>query len=334
MTKVALIGFGRRGKSIYGSLLSNEKAKVSAIFDTAFKDSSILDDVELFSSDAKKMISKVMPDLAIISTPPWSHFEYIKLCEEMRIPVICEKPIVLGDDQLKKIRDFKIKIYPAFQFKYDPYINKAFSLIGKSRLLEITASQRVKVHQEGWKGSKRFSGGGTLLDNSSHFIDLAINNFGSPKQAIFIPGKTKNGIEQASDTILFYKSFQFKIHTDWNSAIGKENKLIIKTGFQDIEFCQTNQLSSLTTRKVNNRSGWTKRKNVDYFIPRGQERNLTDDPLGQTADKKALDIMTDHFLSDLPDKKSQFAKNQLDCAIRTGEIINKLYANPNKIINL
>ena len=102
---------------------------------------------------------------------------------------------------LEELKRFKIKIYPAYQLDYDQYINKAFELIGKSKILEIDASQRVRVQQTGWKDSKRVSGGGTLIDNASHFINIAISKFGLPKRAFSSLSFIENNIEQSCDVI-------------------------------------------------------------------------------------------------------------------------------------
>lgn len=280
------------------------------------------------------MICSKKPDLIVITSPPSNHFEYLLLCEELNIPVICEKPIVTRKKDLVKLRRFKIRVYPAFQLDYDQYINKAFELIGRSKILEIDASQRVCIQQTGWKDSKRVSGGGTLIDNASHFINIAISKFGLPKRAFSSLSFIENNIEQSCDVILYYDAFSFKIHSDWVSAVGKENRVKILTKDKDIDFYETDSFSNLTSRNSESKAGWTKRTSVNYFIPKGQERNLKLDPFGQKANQKALDSMISLILSDLGNEDHRFARLKLNNAIQTGEIIGKLYSNQDRIINI
>ncbi|MCL5410591.1 MAG: Gfo/Idh/MocA family oxidoreductase [Patescibacteria group bacterium] len=334
MIKIAFIGFGRRGMSIYGSLVERRGVKIVGIFDPVKTNNPINSGVKFFDSDAKEMIYSTEPNLVIITAPPSNHFEYLLLCERLNVPVICEKPIVTQKKDLEELKRFKIKIYPAYQLDYDQYINKAFELIDKSKILEIDASQRVRVQQTGWKDSKRVSGGGTLIDNASHFINIAISKFGLPKRAFSSLSFIENNIEQSCDVILYYDAFSFKIHSDWISAVGKENRVKILTEDKDIDFYETDSFSNLTSRNSESKVGWTKQTSVNYFISKGQERNLKLDPFGQKANQRALDSMISLILSDLENEDRGFARLKLNNAIQTGEIIDKLYSNQDKMVNI
>jgi predicted dehydrogenase len=50
----------------------------------------------------------------------------------------------------------------------------------KKQILKIVACQRVNNIATEWKSKKKNTGGGTLIDNGSHFISLAIHFFGMP----------------------------------------------------------------------------------------------------------------------------------------------------------
>jgi predicted dehydrogenase len=172
--RVAFIGFGRRGKTLYGSLIKKKNIEVVGV-----NDLKNTENVKCFFNDSKEMIRKVLPDLVIIATPPNLHRHYIEICDDLNVPVLCEKPVCNSLTDALSIRKDQ-RIYPAYQFLYDPIINKVFELMEKKQILKIVACQRVNNIATEWKSKKKNTGGGTLIDNGSHFISLAIHFFGMP----------------------------------------------------------------------------------------------------------------------------------------------------------
>lgn len=332
MKKIAFIGFGRRGKTIFGALLKRSEVEIVGVFDPD-PSSSLAQSIRLFTSVEKLLQEK--PDIAIISTPPNEHFESIQLCNRFGINVLCEKPLVIKADELAKLEKFKIKIYVAYQMMSDTSIRKALDLVQKQKIHSIEASQRVSLAPSGWKLDKEMAGGGTLLDNSSHLINLAIAQFGMPRQALaFLDHFIKEEIEQWSDVILFYPDFNFKVHSDWMSAVSKDNRLTIFAEKYDICYREKNDFSTLFTLSSQPAGSWMTRVRTSYYLPRGLERDTKKDPLNKISGDSALDVMLAEVIEDLDNNDSVFYRRQLSVAKMTNEIIERLYRSKGRIINL
>lgn len=316
--KVALIGFGRRGKTLFGLLSGMANVSVVGAADPVEVNKNLLNCYK----DLRQLVRSEKPDVVIIATPPQIHFQNISLCNELRVPVICEKPVVttLRDAQL--LKRFGIRIYPAYQLEYHPLISKAFEIIKEATVLNIFAAQRVKNHHA--TGKKKASIG-TLLDNGSHLVQLAVSHFGLPRKVFAEVNFMAGGVERQVDAFLFYKNFSFKIHADWLSAIGKENRLDIFTNTHNIHFQETNQLNMLYRVVALPKNGWTEMVRKDFFIPRGLERSIKTDPLNQIALIDPTQIMLRAFFNDISKKSSRFSNEKLSVAVDVTQVIEALY---------
>lgn len=328
MKTIGFIGFGRRAKTICGFISNNTKIEIIGVFDQYLNQNECLPYV--FFKKANDLLKK-RPDVVFIATPPSYHFKYIKLCEKYGVPVICEKPLASSLEEIKKIEKVKTKIYTAYQLIYDPLIKKMFNIVSNNKILSVSASQRVKVKLDGWKKDIKISGGGTLIDNASHLINLGIYNFGLPKQVFGSFNLIENKIEKQCDVVMFYKSFQYKIHTDWMSSVSKENKIEINTDNFDVRFIEDNRKKELSVIYQSTEDGWSVQNHKFYYIPKGLERDINIDPKNQMADKKDLDIMLDNFIDDMNIKNSEEYKKNFFCSEHTNKIVHQIYKNNNKV---
>lgn len=330
--KIVFIGFGRRGKTIYGSLSGNPMVEVAGVFDVDLN-CEVPQRVRRYDSIGE-MLREQKPDLAIVTTPPRHHISCLRQCNAYNVAVLCEKPLVTRTSHLQELREFTIKIYAAYQFNYDSLIQKAIELASDQKIYSIVASQRVLLRPEGWKKDRRISGGGTLIDNSSHFINLAIKNYGNPRRVFSFLDADKTSIEMQSDTVLFYDAFSFKIHSDWMSSVGKENKLIIHGAREDIYYLEDNNSVELYTLRSEAAAPWTIKTKKLFYRAKGLERNIKKDPFNVAASQSALANMLDRVLSDLKKPKTKFYNTQYFAAIQTSNVIDKIYKNPGKVINI
>lgn len=325
MKRVVIIGFGRRGKTLYGMLSKRSDVQVAGVYDPG-PEVGIPPSLGGYSS-VTHLLERQPADLAIISTPPQFHLRNIELCNTFSIPVLCEKPLVMNASGIRKrIAALKIKVYVGYQFQYDPTMQKALALSEGQKILSIDAWQRVFKPQP--KHGLSLAAGGTLLDNSSHFINLLISKFGRPKLLFSSLRHAEHGkAERFSDIFLAFHAFYARVHSDWLSAVGKQNQLTIYTRTFDIHCFENNQTVELFTEKTEHTGGgWTSKQRTYYYPERGLERNLRQDPFNIQATRSALDCMMDQIFQDLDRGDTVFYKKQLDCAITTNEIIDAIYA--------
>ena len=128
-------------------------------------------------TDYKRLLDSAKFDLVTISVPTASHAEILEACIKKSVKVIiCEKPLTADIQSSKKIirlSDQKDSIIIVnHERRYDPYYRKAREII-KSQKLGRLISIRGSMLTAGSRGNGNpSSGGGPLLHDGTHLIDI------------------------------------------------------------------------------------------------------------------------------------------------------------------
>jgi predicted dehydrogenase len=181
--KFAVIGIGGFGLKRVNSILKSEVADLTYIVDTnkdLARDLSRKFGVGYISFD--ELTSKKNYDVAIVAVPNFLHYELaIKLLEAGK-DVWCEKPMTISIDMARKMvlksieKEVILKV--GSNPRYFPNVLRALELI-KQGYVERTLFFRGWIGNEGvhllsksWYRNRNMAGGGTLIDNGVHLIDL------------------------------------------------------------------------------------------------------------------------------------------------------------------
>jgi UDP-N-acetyl-2-amino-2-deoxyglucuronate dehydrogenase len=243
---VLIIGFGTAGKHYFDLLKKNKN--VRNIY--------ILDDVKLSKNKKYLQVSKkeiqdkgLQIKYAFICTPSNLHYIYAKLCLNLNINVLIEKPFVLklkhANELIKITNKKKLKCWTALQNRHNSAAKKMISMVknksfGKIGLVDCTMFwHRNEKYYGGWRGKYK-SDGGVLNNQAIHLLDMLIYIFGPIKHFDAHAGFDKKKLE-AEDLILInfvHKngiSSSFKATTranqDYSSAldvIGSKGRALIK----------------------------------------------------------------------------------------------------------
>ncbi len=181
--KIGIIGCGLIGQKRSQSL--GLKGKLIACADPDIdraKKIASSKEIKVFK-DWKKLLEVKEIDIVIIATPHNQLFKIIIQAYKMKKHILVEKP---GSKNLKemikiisKVKNNKIKIKVGFNHRYHPSIIKAkkiikSGIIGKPMYLRARYGHggRPRYEKE-WRAKPSISGGGELIDQGSHLIDLS-----------------------------------------------------------------------------------------------------------------------------------------------------------------
>lgn len=135
-------------------------------------------------ADAERMFDEAGLDVVSICTPVSTHHDLVIAAARAGIHVLCEKPIALDLEQAQAMIDAcdeaGVTLQIGHQLRSDGAVAQARTMLDDGVLGEIAFVRLRQAHDWGGAGEVRPSfatrasgGGGTLLDNGCHLMDLA-----------------------------------------------------------------------------------------------------------------------------------------------------------------
>lgn len=184
MTKLrfALIGTGGIAQTYAQAFQTSDCCELVAVAD--FREEAAQAFAEPFGakafSDYKTLAAKIKVDAVIVATPPVSHPEIAMFFMRKGVHVLCEKPLCLTVTEAKAMIETsqtrKVVFTMATKFRYCEDVVKAKSIIASGVLGEIVQFENAftsKVDMsKRWNSDKELSGGGVLIDNGTHSVDI------------------------------------------------------------------------------------------------------------------------------------------------------------------
>ena len=181
--KIVIIGCGLIGDKRAKALGSNKLVACCDLNVNIAKEFSEKYGNIPYYSDAKDLLKKVECDIVILSTTHESLPILLKECLEKRKHVLIEKPAgrfaqeLYGLNELASANNCKVHI--GFNHRYHRAFIKAKQIIDTGVLGELMFIRaryghgaRVGYNKE-WRADPKLSGGGELIDQGSHLIDLS-----------------------------------------------------------------------------------------------------------------------------------------------------------------
>jgi len=156
-------------------------------------------------------------DAVIVSTPNYLMKEIVVKALKNNKHVLSEKPLGKNSKESQKMQSVANKnkkvLYTGFNHRFHPSIIKAKKLIDDNLIGDILHIHGHYGHggREGmekeWRMDKKLSGGGELLDQGVHLVDLAILFKGFPKKVFGANAKLAwdSSVEDSSSFILLYE---------------------------------------------------------------------------------------------------------------------------------
>ena len=213
--KVGIVGWGTISDIHAQALVAAENCSLKAVFTSSTsKNKSILEkyDIEIFNN-YEDMLNSNLIDSVSICTPSGAHLEFAVEATRKKKNVIIEKPIEVTVERAEEIinacKENDVALAIIYQSRYLNAAQKIKDVISKNLLGKIFhASAYIKWYRTeeyydsgAWRGTKELDGGGVLINQAIHTIDLLQYFVGNVKEVSAFTGTfTHKNIEVEDST--------------------------------------------------------------------------------------------------------------------------------------
>jgi len=194
MLNVGIIGYGKTGKIRHSILKKIKGVRVTLICDINLKKKIGLIEV---TNDPKKIINNNNIDIVFISVPNYLNAQLtIKSLKNLK-NVFCEKPPAMNSKEIEKVikaeKLSKKKLMYGFNHRSHESIQIIKNYIESKKFGKILwmrgryGKSVDKFFFNEWRSKRKYSGGGILIDQGIHMLDLFLylgGNFDKVKSSI------------------------------------------------------------------------------------------------------------------------------------------------------
>ena len=310
MKRLAVVGIGRMGSRHARNIAKGaiKGARLVAVCDV---DSQKLKDFgEKFKvavySDLQDMLSKEDLDGVIIATPHYSHVELAKSCINKGVNTLVEKPISVTVKEAKQLIDTleqNPNVIGAMMFnqRTNRMYRKAKQLIdsgaiGKVQRVNfiVTDWYRTQFYYDmgGWRASWSGEGGGTLINQCVHQLDVLQWLVGMPKSVLAYCSTKNRNITTENDVtaVMRYDEFDCVFTASTHEVPGTnrleiaadKGKIVVEKFKMNYYLNQKSesQINQLSTRDYGNKAD---KKSKKHKLSYGLGRMIYDGIYGQQA---------------------------------------------------
>jgi len=179
--KFGLVGAGGIAQAYAQAFNESICCKLVAVADIREEAGSALAEiVGGVSYNDYKQLADVELDAVIVATPPATHAEMACFFMEHNIPVLCEKPLTTNvadaERMIAEAEKAQVQFTMASKFRYCDDVVKAKSILASGvlgQVLQFENAFTAKVDMsKRWNSDAEISGGGVLIDNGTHSVDI------------------------------------------------------------------------------------------------------------------------------------------------------------------
>jgi predicted dehydrogenase len=180
--KVGIAGYGVVGKRRRIFIDQNPNMVTVAVSDISFDKDYLTDDGVHCFSDYKSLYSQNL-DVLFVSLPNHLAAEATTTGIEHGFHVFCEKPPGKNVDDIRRVLEIE-KLHPRIKLKYGFNHRYHASVIEAKRIIDsgefgkvinirgIYGKSSVIPFSGGWRSERQYAGGGILLDQGIHMLDM------------------------------------------------------------------------------------------------------------------------------------------------------------------
>lgn len=179
-----------------------------------------------YSSDEELLKSEPV-DAVIICTPPASHPDICLRSIEAGKHVLCEKPLAIDSHSARQMiaaaERAGVKLSMASKFRHVDDVIRARAIVNSGILGNVILFENVFTAlvdmSTRWNSDRRISGGGVLIDNGTHSVDLTRYFLGPLTELHVVEGKRVQNLPVEETVRMFVRSkdgVMGSIDLSWN----------------------------------------------------------------------------------------------------------------------
>lgn len=206
---------------------------------------------EFSTTDYRKILADQDVDLVMITTRHDLHAPMVADALRHGKNVFVEKPLALDDSGLEKVIDAYQSsgrmLHVGFNRRFSPYTQKAKQLLGAAGPMNIIATMNAgHIPADVWVHDLR-TGGGRIIGEACHFVDLMIYLTGSKVSSVMMNGlgtdpaeNTDNAIitlqfENGSQGVINYFSNGSKAYAKERIEIYSQGRVLVVDNFRKLK---------------------------------------------------------------------------------------------------
>jgi UDP-N-acetyl-2-amino-2-deoxyglucuronate dehydrogenase len=165
-----------------------------------------------FHKDYEKLVADPEVDVVCVCTPSGLHAEGVIAAAQAGKHAFCEKPLEIDRDRMtamiKACRDAKVKLGCVFQSRTSPDMIKVRQAVGRGILGTKTLGDvflkdyrsAAYYRSAGWRGTWALDGGGALMNQGVHGVDLLVWLMNDDVKSVFARAEHKVRDIEVEDT--------------------------------------------------------------------------------------------------------------------------------------
>jgi predicted dehydrogenase len=211
-----LIGAGGIAQSYLQVFAGLKEARIAAVADVRLDAAASAGEAlgcEAFSS-WEELAKRAKLDAVLICTPPATHAEIAMSFLSRGIAVLCEKPFAVDLAAARELaaasESAGTLLTMASKFRYVQDVIRAKSILtsgilGDIILFENVFASRAKMSNR-WNSDPALSGGGVLIDNGTHSVDIIRYFLGPIAEVLAVEGKRVQTLSVEDTVQLFVRA--------------------------------------------------------------------------------------------------------------------------------
>ena len=180
--KTAIIGYGIVGKKREICINKNPHLELCAISDILFEKKAFSKNGIKYFKDYNDIFQENL-DAVFICMPNYLAAPITIACIKKGINIFCEKPPARNLQELLNVQKIyeqnpNIKLKYGFNHRYHDSVQKAKEIISSKKYGEIVnirgvyGKSKIVSIESGWRSKRDYAGGGILLDQGIHMLDM------------------------------------------------------------------------------------------------------------------------------------------------------------------